>query len=291
MRDEDVKRYLHPKETRYFPLAVFAGAPFGIFFILMTIASFGIFALLAVGVLCLVWVSVRMFRARLLGYAAKVDEHNFPSLHAMLAEIKQTLDYDGKVEMFVVEEGSFNSLLVPLFRHKFIVLHAGMLSKEVSRQEVKWMIARFVGSLKAKSCRLSLIQAMIAASEKFVIFNLLFYPYERAVVLSGDRLGLGVIGGDLRSAMIAMNRLCVGVHCGPYLSTHGMVRQREELRGVFAFFVRMLSKHPPLPHRYEALLTFAREAYPRNYAEFTGTTAREPAPRLSGFTPVVEAAE
>jgi hypothetical protein len=70
-----------------------------------------------------------------------------------------------------------------------------------------------------------------------------------------------------------------------------MVRQREELRGIFAFLVRMLSKHPPLPHRYEALLTFAREAYPRNYAEFTGTTARESAPRLSGFTPVVEAAE
>jgi len=55
MRDEDVKRYLHPKETRYYPLAVFAGAPFAIFFILMTIASFGIFALLAAGVLFLVW--------------------------------------------------------------------------------------------------------------------------------------------------------------------------------------------------------------------------------------------
>ena len=79
MTEEDVKRYLHPKEKRYFPLAVFAGAPFALFFILMTIASFGMFALLAAGVLFLVWVSVRMYRARLLGYAAKVDEHNFPS--------------------------------------------------------------------------------------------------------------------------------------------------------------------------------------------------------------------
>jgi hypothetical protein len=152
MTHEDVKRYLHPKEMRYYPIAVFAGAPFALFFILMTIASFGMFALLAVGVLFLVWVSVRMFRARLLGYAAKVDEHNFTALHDMLAEIKRTLDYDGKVEMFIVKEGSFNSLLMPLFRHKFIVLHSGMLSKDVSRQEIKWMIARFVGSLKAKSC-------------------------------------------------------------------------------------------------------------------------------------------
>ena len=70
-----------------------------------------------------------------------------------------------------------------------------------------------------------------------------------------------------------------------------MVRQSEELRGIFAFLVRMLSKHPPLPPRYEALLNFAREAYPREFAEFTGATAREPAPRLSGFNPVAEAAE
>jgi hypothetical protein len=124
-----------------------------------------------------------------------------------------------------------------------------------------------------------------------VIFNLLFYPYERAVVLSGDRLGLGVVEGDLRSAMTAMNRLCVGVHCGPYLSTHGMLRQSEELRGVFAFLVRMLSKHPPLPQRYEALLNFAREAYPREFAQFAGATSRESAPRLSGFNPIVQAAE
>ena len=107
---------------------------------------------------------------------------------------------------------------------------------------------------------------MLSASEKLAVLNLLFYPYERAVVLSGDRIGLALIDGDIAAAIGALNKLSVGVQAGPLVNPAGILRQHEELKTVFGFIAHIYSAHPDLPRRYREILNFARERYPSQHA-------------------------
>jgi len=265
--DQEIKMLLHPKEHRHFILALIALAPITLILISLVVGTFGFVLLFFALAYFLVWFSQELMRTWFLAHSARVDEHSFPGLHRLVEEVKHELGYKKPVETFVIEEGTFNCLLMPFFQRKILIIHSGLLEQNVSLTEAKWVVARFVGSLRAKSYRLSLLQALISTSEKLLIFNILLYPYERAVVMSGDRLGLALIGGDITSAISAMNRLCVGAQCASQISLGGIASQERDLKGFFGFLVRIFSSHPPLVHRYRELLSFARDMYPHRLAE------------------------
>lgn len=262
MTDQEVARLLHPKENSYFLLALVAIAPFAFLIALLILFTFGLLLIYIGFIVLAIWMAAKLFRARLLSQCARVTADNFPRIHAMTEEIKKQLGYDKPVEVYIVQEGLFNSFLVSLFNIKVVLLTSEILCEGVSDQEIKFIIARFIGGLRAKSYRYTLLPELIATTENFVFLNLLLYPYERAVVLSGDRIGLAAIGGDVASAIMAMNRLCVGVHCGVKLNVRAMLLQREDLEDFFGFILNIFSNHPSMPRRYDELLTFAQLTYP-----------------------------
>ena len=282
MTDQDIKALLHPKEHRYFILSLVALIPIALIIVALVIGTFGaillFFALAYFGI----WFGQKLLRTWYLAHSARVDEHSFPGVHRIVEEVKAELGYEKPIETFVVEEGSFNCLLMPFFQRKILIIHTGLLEEHVTGTEVKWVVARFVGSLRAKSFRLSILQALISTSEKFFFLNLLLYPYERAVVKSGDRLGLAVIDGDITSAVSAMNRLCVGARCASQISLTGIARQEKDMEGFFGFVVRVFSSHPPLVHRYRELLNFARQTYPHRLNEFSHHLLNAAAPQPTG---------
>lgn len=269
MTDQEIKALLHPKEKWYFVLSLFALAPIALLLTALVLGTFGGALLFFAIAYFTIWFAQKMIRTWYLAHCARVDEHSFPGIHKIVEDVKSQLGYDKPVDTFVVEEGSFNCLLMPYFNRKILIINSGLLDEGVSTVELKWVIARFIGSLRAKSYRFSIIQALISTSEKFFIFNILLYPYERAVVMSGDRLGLAVIGGDIASAISAVNRLCVGARCSSLISLEGIARQEEDIRGFFGFMVRILSSYPPLVHRYRELLLFSNETYPHRLKEFS----------------------
>ena len=283
MTDKDIRALLHPKEHRYFVLSLVALIPVVLVLVALVLGTFGAILIFVASAVFTVWLVQRLVRAWYLAHNARIDEHSFPRLHAMIQDVKAQLGYDKPIEAFVVEEGSFNCLLMPFFGRKVLVLNSGLLSRDVPETEIRWVVARFVGSLRAKSYRLSIVQALISTTEKFLIFNIFLYPYERAVVMSGDRLGLELIGGDIRAAISAMNRLCVGPECSSQINLNGIARQEKDLKGFFGFLVRIMSSHPPLVHRYRELLGFARERYPHRIhelrSEFISTPPPQPQPR------------
>jgi len=292
MNDNEVRGLLHPKEGPYFALALLATLPFALIIAALTIGSFGLFLILIAGAVFLIWFTSNLFRAMLLSHAAKVTDDNFPQIHALVEDIKAQLAYKKRVEVFIVEEGSFNSLLISLFNIKVIQLNSEILADGVSEQEIKFIIARFIGGLRAKCYRLTLLQSLISMSEKFLVLNIFLYPYERAVVLSGDRIGLHVIDGDVTSAVIAMNRLCVGVHCGRMLNIRAMLHQREEIRGLFGFLARIFSTHPSMPVRYHEFLTYAKERHPEKWRELAHLIPPAPAiPVRQDVRPTVAATQ
>ena len=269
MTDQEIKALLHPKESRYYILSLVALTPIALLLTALVIGTFGGVLLFFGFAYLTIWFVQKMIRTWYLAHCARVDEHSFPGVHKIVMDVKSALGYDKPVDVFVVEEGSFNCLLMPFFNRKILVLNSGLLDEGVSAVELKWLVARFIGSLRAKSYRLSIVQALISTSEKLLIFNLLLYPYERAIVMSGDRIGLAAIDGDITSAISAMNRLCVGTRCSSLVSLTGIARQESDIQGFFGFLVRAFSSHPPLVHRYREVLRFANDAYPHRLGDFS----------------------
>lgn len=266
MTEDEIRRLLHPKEGPYFTLCVLVLIPICLVIAALVVSTAGgLLVVLGFGFL-VVWFWSHLLRAMLIGGAVRIDTLNFPHIDLILTEVKRALGYGKPVEMFVLGEGAFNAFLQPMFKRKAILFPAAILEDGVSEKEIRWIIGRFVGGLRAKSYRLSFFQALLSVSEKLAIFNLLFYPYERAVVLSGDRIGLALIDGDIATAIGALNKLAVGVRAGPLVNPAGILRQDEELKTVFGFIAHIYSAHPELPRRYREILNFARERYPSQHA-------------------------
>jgi hypothetical protein len=114
-----------------------------------------------------------------------------------------------QISIFVYEHGFFNAGLVRLFRRRAIFLNSEVLETGVSDNEVRWIVGRFVGYLRVQQDT-GIIGLMVHIAERSGIFTLLIFPYSRAMVYTGDRLGLAAIAGDIGSAVSAMQKLLVG---------------------------------------------------------------------------------
>jgi hypothetical protein len=221
--------------------------------------------------------SLELARAAFVGHAVAVSAHNFPQIHSMLEKAKAELSYTGNVEVYIVEEGSVNALIAKFFSTKFIVLHSGMaesLDTSEGRRQLEFIVARFVGALKAKHLKLNALEAIVNGLEKMFFLNLFILPYERAVQYSGDQIGLAVCR-DLQDAVRALTRMMVGNKLSGEVNPAGILRQAQSVTGLFGIISNLLSSHPHMVHRYMNLLAFARCRYPSLYEEYVAGFRRE----------------
>ena len=263
----NVKNLLHPSETSRFILALLVCVPVLIVFLVITYVTFGVILLVVGFIVAMAWFGLEIAKALFTGHAVKVSEINFPEIQAILVYVKERLAYKGDVAVFIVEEGSVNALLAKFFRTKFIVLHSGMADHVGSGDgqiQVEFIIARFIGALKAKHFRLNVLRILINSLEKIAIFNLFLLPYERAVQYSGDQIGLAVCQ-DLDNAVWAFTRMMVGNKLFKDVNPSAILAQSREVSGFFGFMARLFSTHPHMVDRYTNLLAFARKRYPELY--------------------------
>lgn len=80
----------------------------------------------------------------------------------------------------VYEEGSYNALLVPLLRHKFLLINGELLKNGNPDAGLRFIVGRFVGAPATKHYRFMWLQVFLISVEKVFIFNLLLYPHEWA---------------------------------------------------------------------------------------------------------------
>ncbi len=258
----DVRALRHPTETSRLVLAAFAVVPVMLLYLVL------VWVLpVLVG---LVWFGTRVARARFLGHAVKVYANNFPDIHRVATDVKARLGYEGALDVYIVEDGSIDAVLAKFFSTKYIVLHSGMaeaVRTEGGLKEVEFIVARFVGALKAKHTRTSFVSFLINSTENLKVLNLLVYPYERAVQYSGDQIGLAVCG-DLTSAVNAFTRMMVGSGLHRDVNPSSILYQCDEVENLFGLVARLYSRHPPMVSRYANLLAFARQRYPDLYEDY-----------------------
>lgn len=271
-----IDRLRHPDEGRYFKLAVLATTPLLVIGLLLVAATLGGLLLAVALALPALWLSVKLLEAHFKANLVKVSHLNFPEVKAIIDDARARLDYAPEVDAYV-RSGDANAILHTFFRTRMMVIQAEFIDA-AARDELVWLVGRFVGSLKAKHDRLTPLSALIGISEKLMFLNLLLYPYERAVVHSADQMGL-FLCGDLKAALTALNRTVVGKGLHRHVTVEGMLAQKREIDGQFLpRLVRLFSTHPHVVDRHANMLRFAAEAMPDARAAYDGRVADEPAP-------------
>ena len=269
----------HPSEYSRFILAEVTIVIIGIVLVVYTFLTFGIF-LLILGLIVLgAWIITEILKAHLVGSSVRVSGENFPQVHSLVEQIKRDLGYPEPVGVYVVQEGEVNTILYKLFRTRMIILYSGLLQDMLAdpdRTQLTWILARFIGHLKAKHLRFTLVRILIDAIEKIRIFNLFLYPYERATQYSGDQIGLAVCG-DLKASLMAMNKFLAGNKLAKQVQLSGLLLQYDTLHGsFFSVLSELLSPYPHMVKRVANILIFSKRCYPEMYdnmvAELDETT-------------------
>jgi TonB family protein len=297
MDDRTFYYYAHPLRRRRFYLAlVFAT-------LLFPLVALGLIAgtifLIVPLIALLVWISTRVFFARLMGDAVLVSKLNYPRVDTIAEELKVKLAYDKRIFIFVYESPSFNASLSHLFFRRAIFLNSEILEAGVSDDEVRWLVGRFIGYLRTRK-QAGALGWLIRAAQYLLVFNLFLLPYERAMVYTGDRLAVAAIRGNVSSALSALQKIFVGRQLGYSLNPEGIIEQQREVKGsFFAFLARLASGFPLMTMRYVDLIVFAKAYFPSEYARFVAAnpsvpedlprlaaTSDEPAPALNERTRV-----
>lgn len=288
--------YAHPLYRRRFHLAlVFAIILFPLIAVGLVVGT----VVLVVPLLAFVlWIGSRVLFANLLGNSILVSEVNYPRVHTLTEELKTKMAYGKPIYVFVYEQGNFNAYMRYLFFRRAIFLNSELLETGVSDDEIRWIVGRFIGYLRARR-QMGVLGWVIRAAQHLVVFNVFLLPYERAMVYTGDRLALAAIGGDITSAVSALQKLLVGRQLGYSVNPEGLIDQQRRVKGsFFAFLARLPSAFPHMTSRYVDLIVFAKAYFPSQYAKFAAANPDLPAelPQLaasprSGIAPPPERLE
>ncbi len=259
---ETLRELLHPDETSAFIIAMVPTTGLAILLALLTISSFGLI-LFYVGLIVFgLWVAKRLAMSFFKGNYVKVNERNFAHIHDILQARKAQFGVKEKIEIFVSQDGSFNSAIQSLFGVKIILLPSELLKPENS-DETDFIVTRFVGALAARHYRMTLISILIGTFQNIAFLNIFILPYCRVTHLSGDRIALYAIGDRLDVAVSAQKKLLAGTEIGPHVTTEGLIYQCDDIKGrLSAWVVKMLSPFPHMVYRVKSLVQFAARRDP-----------------------------
>ncbi|HEY4569982.1 MAG TPA: hypothetical protein VIH10_10970 [Kribbella sp.] len=309
----DVDALRHPTEGSRFALACVASTAVisaAVFVLVSTGHLFqAVLAVLALVVIILmVLVTSMLLRIQLLANAVQVSAATLPDVDDVVREVRDRLAYDRRLDVFVVNktsrslgEGSPPITAISFFGVRFLLIEGdviGDLSDERQRGQFVFLLATFIGALKARhttwSPFLSLLQGLVLPK----LVGPFVAPWYRATVYTGDRIAVACCG-DLDVSLHAFYRDLVGKDIAPHLRAGGFVAQslRARRRTVLRIS-QLLHSTPHATNRYLELLSFAghreldgfeafRAEVEPSTRELDGVLGKLDARRPSGAAPAV----
>ena len=264
--DQDVRACTHPRLPARYALAIVCMITF--LPILALLIALSAVTLILVWIILLLWTGAEIFYHYMVDNSVMVSELNYPRIYALAQEVRESLGVKKDFHIFVYEHGQFNAYLLRFFRRRAIFLNSEVLEAGVEDDEVRWLVGRFVGFLRVHQDA-GMIGRLLRITENSGIYSLLIFPYTRAMVYTGDRLGLAAIGGDIGAAISTMQKLLVGRQLGYSINPVGIIEQRRLTKGsLFAFLARVGTPFPSTTARYVDLLNFAKQRFPDQFRRF-----------------------
>lgn len=272
-RDE-IRSCIHPRFAWRYGLAIFCTIL--LIPILIFLTALSAVTLILLWIIAIIWIGAEVTYHYMVDNSILVSELNYPRIFALTEEVRQRIGVRKDIHIFVYEHGAFNAALTRLFRRRAIFLNSEVLEAGVADDEVRWLVGRFVGYLRVVQDT-GIVGRLVRITERSGIFTLAVFPYSRAMVYTGDRLGLAAINGNIEAAISTMQKLLVGRQLGYSVNPIGVIEQRRQTKGsLFAFFARMSLPFPSTIARYVDLISFAKARYPAAFERFEAATSGLP---------------
>jgi hypothetical protein len=299
-----VKPLLHPSEPSRLAIALAGVALFSALVLAVLIhahetSGLPYLAVFLILIAFLIWFGQQVARARLLGRSVKVTAETVPELQALIDEVRETLQYTRRVDVYLVDKATSPIAMSSYLGTRIIVIEGELVAELLQpecRPQLLFLVGRSIGALKAKLTRLDVVVVLLQSVNALKLVTPLLLPWYRTTNYSGDQIGM-VCCADLDAALQATRRLLVGKELAADLGPSAVLPQaRLVQRRLLPRFVQLFSSQPHNTNRYANLLCFARyhdpESWERLYASmdsqhiqaFDAIWARSPyRRRLSAF--------
>jgi hypothetical protein len=229
------------------------------------------------------WIALQIARAQLLGNAVRVTPESLPELNEAIEDVRARLGYHRRVDVYVTDRVSGLMTLTSLFGTRIIMIEGDLVASLLAdgkRSELTFLIARFFGALQSQRDRVVPLRLLVTIVRSIGMVNVLIWPYDRAVVYSGDQIGLAV-AGDLDAALNALDRLLVGGTLGPSVRDAGVFDQASQVRSRrLPRIAQLFHRQPHLANRYVNLMAFAERHTPEQRAAVVAAMGEAGATRL-----------
>jgi hypothetical protein len=289
MEPLDIRALLHPSEHSRLLLALAASAVVFGFAAMAVYASLGWTVVVEfVGYLAafgaLVWLSLQVFRSRLLGGAVRVSETTLPELQSVFDEVRARLNYLKPVDVYVMDKVGGGSVMTSYLGTRLIQIEGGLVADllgEAHHAELRFMIGRHIGQLKARHQRLLPIMLAISLVDSLKFLQLFLAPYYRATAKSGDQIAAACCG-DIQATAGMMNRLLAGKELGPRLFVKGILDQAAIVRRRWLpRLAQLFMSEPHATNRYLNLLAFFARVAPEEIGRWRASLDEATASRIT----------
>ena len=289
MRSLDIRALQHPAEDSRLLLALSASA------VVFGFAAMAVYAIVGWAVLVeyaayiaafgvVVWVSLQIYRSRLLGGAVRVTETTLPELQSVFDEVRARLNYHKPVDVYVMDKVDGGSSMTSYLGTRLIRIEGGLaadLLGDDHHAELRFMIGRHIGQLKARHQRLLPIMLAISLVDSLKFLQLFLAPYYRATAKSGDQIA-AACSGDIQATAGMMNRLLVGKELGPRLVVKGVLDQAAIVkRRWLPRLAQLFQSEPHATNRYLNLLAFFARVAPEEIGRWRASLDEDTASRLT----------
>jgi hypothetical protein len=261
-----IKPLRHPSEPSRLALALVAVAVALLVLILISVtaSNAGVFGYLFGTVLFFgvsIWFGQQLLRARLLGRSVRVGADTFPALQQLLDEVRTTLGYEKRIDVYVVDKAAAPIAMSSYLGTRIVVIEgslvADMLTPE-GRAQLTFLLGRSIGALRAKHERLNVVVALLGSIDALKYVSPFLRPWYRATVYSGDQIGMACCS-NLEAALIATRRLLVGKELADDLPSGNVLPQACLVQQkLLPRLIQLFATEPHVTNRYANLICFAR---------------------------------
>ncbi|MFJ7935110.1 M48 family metallopeptidase [Sporosarcina sp. NPDC096371] len=259
-----LKSLTSSKETPYFICSVIIS----IFIYLIAMVSL-IGIVIALVILAFILFSNAIMLGSIRGNGIRISERQFPDVYERVVDLSKKMELKSVPDVFVIHsEGAFNAFATRFFGRNMVVIYSEVfeLAREQGDKELDFIIAHELAHIK----RRHILNSMLVLPATLVPF--LSQAYSRACEYTCDRQAAYYIQDGL-AAKRALTILGIGKGLYKEVNDFAYLEQIHSESNVAVWFAEVLSTHPLLPKRIQAVGHFMDVEGTPNFAPKNGKIA------------------
>lgn len=252
------------KETPYFIFSIIISV---FIYIIAMVSLIGI--AIALALFGFVLFSNAIMLGSIRGNGVRVSEKQFPDIYERVVDLSQQMNLTRVPDVFVIHsEGAFNAFATRFLGRNMVVIYSEVfeLARERGEKELDFIIAHELAHIK----RRHVWKSILVMPANFIPF--LSQAYSRACEYTCDRKAAYYIQ-DGPAAKRALTILSIGKELYKEIDDVAYLEQIHSESNVAVWFAEILSTHPLLPKRIQAVGQFMRVEGTPNFQTNTGKIA------------------